>query len=138
MAPKHPSSDSHYSLFKQRVLEVIRMVPYGKVASYGQIALFVGAPRAARQVGWILNQTEGKVDLPWWRIVNNAGRISIKGTKYNDRELMRKLLRAEGVDVKEDMTFDIETYRFRPDPKELKNMELSEKYLDILREKYNL
>jgi methylated-DNA-protein-cysteine methyltransferase-like protein len=127
-----------HSLFKSRVLEVIRMVPYGKVASYGQIALFVGAPRAARQVGWILNASEGKVDLPWWRIVNNAGRISIKGTKYNDRELMRKLLRAEGVDVKEDMTFAIEEYRFRPDPTLLKNMELSESYLEGLVEKYRL
>lgn len=114
------------------------MVPYGKVASYGQIALFVGAPRAARQVGWILNASEGTIDLPWWRIVNNAGRISIKGTKYNDANLMRKLLRAEGVDVKEDMTFDIETYRFRPDLKLLKDMELSEAYLEMLVEKFSL
>jgi methylated-DNA-protein-cysteine methyltransferase-like protein len=138
MAPKHPSSDSGHSVFKTRVLEVIRMVPYGKVASYGQIALFVGAPRAARQVGWILNGTEGKIDLPWWRIVNNAGRISIKGTKYNDRELQRKLLRAEGVEVDEDMTFDIEAYRFRPDPKELKEMELTEEYINKLVEKFSL
>jgi methylated-DNA-protein-cysteine methyltransferase-like protein len=141
MASKHPSSENEYSLFTSRVLEIICLVPYGSVASYGQIALFVGAPRAARQVGWILNQSADKEqnkEIPWWRIVNNAGRISIKGTRYNDRELQRKLLRAEGVDVSEDMTFAIEAYRFRPDPTLLKNMELSEDYLEMLVEKFTL
>jgi methylated-DNA-protein-cysteine methyltransferase-like protein len=131
MASKHPSSENEYSLFTSRVLEIICLVPYGSVASYGQIALFVGAPRAARQVGWILNQSADKEqnkEIPWWRIVNNAGRISIKGTRYN----------AEGVDVSEDMTFAIEAYRFRPDPTLLKNMELSEDYLEMLVEKFTL
>src|SRR5438105_160774 len=72
------------SPFKQKIIEVIRLVPHGKVVSYGQVAAYVGVPRAARQVGWILNQSEGKLDLPWWRVVNNKGYLSIRGTRFND------------------------------------------------------
>lgn len=137
MVYKAPSSNSEHSQFKTRVLEAIQLVPYGTVASYGQIALLVGAPRAARQVGWILNKSEGE-NLPWWRIVNNTGRVSIKGAKYSDRELQRKLLRAEGVDVAEDMTFSIEEYRFKPSLLQLKQLALPEKYLEELIVRYAL
>ncbi len=124
------------SPFKKRVIEIVRLVPHGKVVSYGQVALMVGMPRAARQVGWILRGSEGNIDLPWWRVVNNKGSITIKGTKYVDRELQRKLLRAEGVVVSEEFTLDIKIYRFLPDKKLLKQLELSEAYITKLLEKY--
>lgn len=123
------------SLFKKYVLDIVRKVPYGTVVSYGQVALYAGAPRAARQVGWILNQTEGNSDLPWWRVINNAGRITIKGTKYNDAELQRKLLISEDIEVDKDFNLDINKYRFTPSEEFFKDLKFDEKYLDLINEK---
>jgi methylated-DNA-protein-cysteine methyltransferase related protein len=126
------------SKFKDAVIFTIQQVPYGKVASYGQIAAYVGIPRAARQVGWILNQNEGKIEVPWWRIVNNAGRITIKGCKYSTPALMKQLLEEENVKVSEDYSFDIEKYRFRPDKQTLKTWQLTDEYIETVCSKYNL
>ncbi len=112
------------SEFQERVYKVVENIPYGKVVSYGQVALYVGVPRAARQVGWILNQSEGKVDLPWWRVINNAGRITIKSSSHNDANIQRKLLISEGILVDEKYNLDIENYRFIPGEKWLKKLGL--------------
>lgn len=125
------------SPFKKRVIEITRLVPEGKVVSYGQVALLAGVPRGARQVGWILNSTEGDNSLPWWRVINNQGKITIKGTKYNDKSLQKKLLEAEGILVSQDFTLDIETYRFIPTLEFVQKMQLPEEYIKKLREKYN-
>lgn len=118
------------SLFKKRVLHVIKLIPYGHVMSYGQIALIVGTPRAARQVGGILNNSEES--LPWWRVVNKVGEITIKGAKTADKELQRKLLKAEGIEVGEDFVLDINQYRFYPAETQLKKLELPEEYIAFL------
>src|SRR3972149_6610734 len=99
------------SKFKEAVINVVRKIPNGKVVSYGQVALYIGMPRAARQVGWILNKTEGVLEIPWWRVVNNEGRISIKGSKYSANDQRERLL-SEGIKVTRDFTFNIEEYRF--------------------------
>lgn len=87
------------SPFKDRVIAIVRMIPEGKVVSYGQVALYAGLPRAAREVGWILKSTEGgsgrsqvRVDLPWWRVINKEGKITIDGTKFHSKNLQKKLL----------------------------------------------
>src|SRR5690349_20094152 len=103
------------SRFKDAVIRVVQSVPRGSVVSYGQVALYVGVPRAARQVGWILRGIEEEFDLPWWRVINNAGRISIKGNKYNTPDLQKKLLESDGVEVDEDFTLDIQKYRWIAD-----------------------
>lgn len=98
--------------FKNKVLELVNQIPYGKVASYGQIALYADSPRAARQVGWILNHNEDTAhERPWWRVVNNSGRISIKGSDFSAED-QRFRLEAEGVVITKDFTFDIEKYRW--------------------------
>ena len=122
------------SKFSEKVIQVVNSVPHGTVVSYGQVALYIGVPRAARQVGWILNRNEGK-DLAWWRVINNQGRISIKGCKYNTPELQRKLLQAEGIHVDKEFNLDIEHYRFRPDHSYLKQFELDEEYLEMVLER---
>lgn len=123
------------SLFKDRVIEIVRAIPYGKVVSYGQVALYAGIPRAARQVGWILNQTEGKISLPWWRVINKKGLITIKGAVFSDRELQRKLLKAEGIEVSDDFLVDMNKYRFIADKLFIKEMKLDKNYLSALIEK---
>jgi len=120
------------SKFKNYVYRIVKRIPYGKVASYGQVALYAGVPRAARQVGWILNQSEGKISIPWWRIINNSGRISIKGTKFYDAKMQKKLLQSEGVLVNKNFIVNIEKYRFRPDDGFFKNVTLDKKYKKYL------
>lgn len=124
----------HSSKFKSRVLEIVSLIPNGRVVSYGQVALYAGAPRAARQVGWILNKLPEDTALPWWRVVNNQGRVSIKGSKYS-AELQKQLLMQEGVEVSEDLTFEIEQYRFIPNEKFVKKLKLDEDYLISISEK---
>lgn len=66
------------------------------MVSYGQIAASIAAPRSARQVGWTMRELGSKAEIPWWRVINNQGKITIKGWIINDAEIQRKLLLAEG------------------------------------------
>ncbi len=128
------------SPFRKKVIQAVERIPYGKVASYGQIALIVGFPRGARQVGWILNSTEKdrNVNIPWWRVINNSGRITIKGTMFLSADLQRKILRAEGLEVRDLFELDIEKHRWRPTKSELKDLELSDAYIQMIIEKYKI
>ncbi|OGM81435.1 hypothetical protein A2393_02520 [Candidatus Woesebacteria bacterium RIFOXYB1_FULL_41_13] len=98
--------------FFERVYAVVRKIPEGYVMSYGQVALILDMPRAAREVGWALSRVEDRDMVPWWRVVNNKGRVSIKG-QYSAEE-QRQLLLQEGIKVSKDFTFEIEKYRFNP------------------------
>lgn len=101
--------------FKEQVSVFIKTVPKGKVVSYGQAAAACGKPRAAREVGWILRGLDiSDSSLPWWRVVNNRGIISIKGNWTSTKEQQRQLLLREGVEVGEDFSLDMEKYRYRP------------------------
>lgn len=82
--------------FRDRVHAAIRAVPEGRVASYGGIAAIIGQPRAARAVGTTLCNLPDGSDVPWWRVVNRNGEISIKCTVHGPA-LQRALLRREGV-----------------------------------------
>lgn len=119
------------SKFKDRVIKVVKMIPYGKVVSYGQVALYVGIPRGARQVGWTLNRMEGGFQIPWWRVINNQGRISIKGSKYSAVD-QKRLLVKEGIGVNDDLTLDIKKYRFIPDQYLIKTLGLDPIYLEMI------
>jgi methylated-DNA-protein-cysteine methyltransferase-like protein len=124
------------SKFTQRVIDVVSKIPRGRVVSYGQVAMYVGVPRAARQVGWILNRMTD-VSMPWWRVINNKGRISIKGSQYSADE-QRRLLLKEGIDVKDDLTLDMEKYRFRPDGEFINKLQLDSGYLNTILKKIPL
>ena len=91
--------------FFDRVYAVVRMIPAGKVASYGQIAALLGHPRAARTVGWALNALRDNDidDVPWQRVINSQGRISISRADLG-AELQQALLEEEGVE------FDLRGY----------------------------
>src|SRR4051812_746362 len=117
------------SEFKERMIAVIRSIPPGHVMSYGQVAAYMGIPRAARQVGWTLRSIESSVNLPWWRVLNNSGRISIDGNLYNDKHIQRKLLEAEGIIILDNYTLDINKYRFIPSDKALQQMQLDAEYI---------
>ena len=122
------------SNFKNGVIKIVRNIPSGKVVSYGQVAIYLGIPRAARQVGWTLNRLGKDIKVPWWRVINNTGRISIKGSEYTPED-QKERLESEGVEVGKDYEIDIEKYRFLADRKFIKEMGLDESYLDQLSSK---
>lgn len=78
-----------------QIVKTIKSIPYGKVLSYGAVAALSGNPRAARQVSWILKSQTKKLDLPWHRVINSQGKISIKDP--TGHLLQKRLLEEEGV-----------------------------------------
>lgn len=100
--------------FKERVLKIINSIPKKRVMSYGQVASMAGSPRAARQVGGILRHYDGNDKLPWWRVINSQGYISIKGNFIATPDRQKYLLEQEGVSVSKDYSVDLEKYRYRP------------------------
>jgi len=90
-------------------VKAVAAVPSGQVVSYGQVAAYIGTPRAARQVGWAMGSIGGVADFPWWRVVNRNGVITINNTQISP-PMQRQLLEAEGVEV--DDSFQIDMKRF--------------------------
>lgn len=125
------------SKFTDQVIKIVRTIPSGKVVSYGQVALMAGIPRAALQVGWVLHTSGGDGKTPWWRVINNAGRISTRFVEHTTN-LQKKLLEKEGVEVKKNLKIDIEKYRYKPDIKTLKKLELNEEYIFGILDKYGI
>jgi len=94
------------------VVEIIRSIPQGKVATYGQIAHYAGNPRAARQVAYILHSSSRKEHLPWHRVVNGKGAISLAhGCGYEDQ---RELLQKEGIVFDEKDCVDLKRFLWKP------------------------
>ena len=84
------------SAFHEDVYRIVRPVPRGRVVSYGGVAAILGRPRAARAVGTALWNLPDGNDVPWWRVINRNGEISIKGVVHGPR-IQRALLEDEGV-----------------------------------------
>ena len=100
--------------FSDRVYEVVRRNPRVKVVSYGDVAALLGSPRAARGVGWALNALDGDSDVPWWRVINQRGAISIRHPDVSPR-IQRALLEDEGVAFDADGCVDWAVVRWIPD-----------------------
>lgn len=94
--------------FSDRIASVVASIPPGKVASYGQVASAAGNPRAARQVVRILRAWSRSKGLPWHRVVNREGHISLPPGA--GRELQQALLEDEGVEVSADGRVDMRRY----------------------------
>jgi len=98
--------------FHQRVIKLIKRIPRGRVATYGQIARLAGSPRGARQVVRTLHSSSEKEGLPWHRVVNAQGRIALRpGDGY---ELQRALLEAEGVVFSGAGAIDLDSFLWKP------------------------
>lgn len=79
-----------------RIYRVVRHIPRGRVATYGVVARLAGRPGAARTVGWALSALADDTDVPWWRVVNAAGSISLSAHDHS-AVVQRALLLREGV-----------------------------------------
>ena len=88
-----------------RVYALVRQIPEGRVATYGQIARWLGWPRGARTVGWALRALQPGSGVPWHRVVNAQGRIS-----QREVEAQRECLEAEGILFDESGGIDLDLY----------------------------
>jgi methylated-DNA-protein-cysteine methyltransferase-like protein len=82
--------------FYRRIYRVVGHIPKGRVATYGVLARLAGRPGAARTVGWALSALPADADVPWWRVVNAAGRISLSAHEHTS-VVQRALLLREGI-----------------------------------------
>ena len=103
--------------FTAQVIDVISAIPEGKVMTYGQVAAWAGNPRGARQVSRVLHSMSRKYGLPWFRVINSRGQISLPLGRGAD--LQKELLIAEGIVFNLQNTVDLK--RFALQNKELNN-----------------
>lgn len=100
----------------QSIYAIIKKIPHGKVATYGQVAALAGLGRGARQVGTALRLTPDNVKIPWHRVINAQGRISVrlKDWRSGGDDLQKILLEAEGVTFNENEKIDLKRFQWKP------------------------
>ncbi|MDZ7728988.1 MAG: MGMT family protein [Dehalococcoidia bacterium] len=109
---EHRPSDGQ--TFYDQVYELVGQVPPGSVVTYGQVALMLGSPAAARAVGYALSYLGPSREVPWWRVINAQGGISLKN-RGSSADLQRELLEAEGIAFNTSGHCDLGLYRWWPD-----------------------
>tara|TARA_R110000851_G_scaffold268222_2_gene420913 strand:+ start:453 stop:779 length:327 start_codon:yes stop_codon:yes gene_type:complete len=100
--------------FFERVYAVAREIPYGRVTSYGAIAKALGTARSARMVGWAMNASHDREDVPAHRVVNRNGLLTGK-FHFEGTNLMQQLLESEGIEVVENQIVDFEKHFWEPE-----------------------
>ena len=115
---KIANADSRESLvqpsFDQRVWSVVEQIPHGRLATYGQIADLIGAWGCARQVGWALRRLSLPSDVPWHRVVNAKGKISMSLSREGTDWMQRDLLITEGIPVDQEGRLPLKRFLWRP------------------------
>lgn len=105
--------------FFQQVYAVVKLIPPGRVTSYGAIAKYLSSPQASRMVGWAMNAAHGDPKIPAHRVVNRNGLLTGK-MHFSDPKQMQRLLEKEGMKVKKDQVIDFEK-KFWDPSEELKD-----------------
>lgn len=107
--PPKPANNN----FFEGVYQVVRLIPHGRVSTYGAIAAYLGSGRGARMVGWAMNASHALPDVPAHRVVNREGRLT--GMHFFDSpDTMAELLRAEGIAVEKDQILDFSIHFWDP------------------------
>jgi len=112
LAPARPGVSE--TSFDQRVHAAVLKIPCGQLATYGQIAELIGAYGCARQVGWALRRLPLPSTVPWHRVVNARGRISMSPSREGSDWMQRQLLLAEGIPVGADGQVPLRRYLWVP------------------------
>jgi len=100
------------SSFFKDVYDVVRLIPHGKITSYGAIGNYLGIKGSARMVGWAMNQAGTYPDVPAHRVVNRSGVLTGKHHFGGDR--MQQLLEAEGLEIKNDQILNFKEHYWDP------------------------
>ena len=100
--------------FDQRVWSVVEQIPHGRLATYGQIADLIGAWGCARQVGWALRRLHLPSVVPWHRVGNAKGQISMSPSREGTDWMQRDLLIREGIPVDQEGRLPLKRFLWRP------------------------
>ncbi|UFS72346.1 MGMT family protein [Geomonas sp. RF6] len=112
MASQISSASGKYAA----IYRVVSLIPPGRVATYGQVAGLAGMPGRARLVGYALRSLPNQSGVPWHRVVNAAGRISLRADGGAEDEFQRVRLEAEGIAFERDGRIPLEVFLWHPDP----------------------
>ena len=93
----------------EKIYEVVRKIPYGRVATYGQIANMCGNSHWSRAVGYALHSNPDPENIHCYRVVNRFGGLA-PAFAFGGKEEQARLLRAEGIEVRDDYTVDLEKF----------------------------
>jgi methylated-DNA-protein-cysteine methyltransferase-like protein len=100
--------------FFERVFEVVKLIPSGRVTSYGAIARFLGSPQSSRMVGWAMNQSHSSSDfVPAHRVLNRNGMLTGKH-HFDGPNVMAELLASEGLKVENDKLVNFSDFFWDP------------------------
>ena len=102
------------NLFNQKVYLKVSKIPHGKIATYGQIADLIYAYGCARQVGWALRRLKLPSTIPWHRVINSKGEITMSLSRNGTDWMQKELLINEGIKFNSKMKIDIKKYLWRP------------------------
>lgn len=105
----HPKGDKAV----EAICAVIRRIPRGWVATYGQVAAMAGMPRRARLVGRVLQHLDPRIKIPWHRVVNAKGEVSYSLSRNGGDVLQRRLLEKEGLEFDDKNRLNLERCRWR-------------------------
>lgn len=111
--PAKPEESAAGTGSYERIYAVVRRIPKGRIATYGQIAEVAGLANHARQVGYALSSVGQRDDVPWQRVVNARGEVSLRSGGGWD-EIQRSLLEDEGVEIDARGRIDLTRYRWKP------------------------
>ena len=100
---------------RERIYDVVRRIPRGRVATYGQVAILAGLRGHARQVGYAMAALPNQSDVPWHRVINAKGYCSARATPGGD-ERQRKLLERERIRFDDNGRVSLAKYRWRATP----------------------
>jgi methylated-DNA-protein-cysteine methyltransferase-like protein len=111
---KNPKTRTKSDSFFEQVYDIVRLVPYGRVTTYGAIARYLGSAQSSRMVGWALNGCHGKEPfVPAHRVINRNGMLSGKH-HFGGQSIMQQLLDNEGVKVEEDIVLNFNKLYWDP------------------------
>lgn len=99
--------------FFLQVYEIVKLIPEGRVTSYGSIAKVLGTPKSSRMVGWAMNASHNQPNIPAHRVVNRIGLLTGK-MHFGSPDLMQKLLEKEGVKVENDRIVNFQAHFWDP------------------------
>lgn len=104
---------AHSSTYKA-IYQVVRQIPLGKVATYGQVAELANLPGQARLVGYALYRVDAESNIPWHRVINAKGEISESPFRHGSDYLQRSLLEQEGIQFNSNGRINLREYRWCP------------------------
>jgi len=99
--------------FFEKVYKVVRLIPFGRVTSYGAIAKYIGSARSSRMVGWAMNASHNDLTVPAHRVVNRSGLLTGKH-HFRGTNLMQQLLESEGVEIEKNQIKYLDKYFWDP------------------------